>query len=132
MYNGHEDDCMSQSPDGGPCTCPTNNRERNEKRQIGLSERLYAVVTLAKDAAHGGERTPAVCTTLQRAKQIIETNEGDIWEHSYMFALISEFTPDVLYDYSGKQYWYEWDLTQKRYILTNCPEQYKDYTGFGI
>lgn len=37
MYNGHEDDCMSQSPDGGPCTCSTNNPIR--VRHVETDER---------------------------------------------------------------------------------------------
>lgn len=42
-FNGHAEWCMSQDPDGGPCTCPTNNPPPERKR----IEALWAFITAA-------------------------------------------------------------------------------------
>lgn len=97
-----------------------------------LGPRLYSVTTIAKDFIHGGMRTPVICTTLERAKQIVESNEGDIWEYSYMLAVIEGVIPDRLYSASDESYWYCWNVDKGCYQPTECPPQYKNVFGFGI
>ena len=118
--NGHDEGCMSQDPDGGPCTCSE-------------ATVLYAVTTIENRArGSAARRTPAVCMTLDRAKEIVEKNEGDIWECFYMYAVVETVIPDRLYSFSGERYWYEWNLDKGCYLSIECPEQYKDIVGFGI
>jgi hypothetical protein len=74
----------------------------------GWTQRLYTVTTKARNEKYGGTRTVCVCDSFERARQIIETNEGDIEERSYHFAIIEAVCPNVLYAYSGEAYWYLW------------------------
>ena len=101
-------------------------------RMIENRRHLFAITTIAKSDKFGGTRTPVVCTTLARAKEIIETNEGDIWESSYMLAVIEAVVPDHLYDYTHESYWYRWDLEKKCYEAIECPPEYKNTMGFGV
>lgn len=121
--NGHDEGCMSQDPDGGPCTCPTNNKTV-----------LYSVTTIVHDGSSGGsdKRTPAICVSLRRAKQIVEANEGDIWEGLYKFVVIEAVTADVVYGFHDELYWYAWDLEKKCYTAIECPENYRTTVRFGI
>ncbi len=78
-----------------------------EKHQ---ENRLYAVTTIAQSDQYGGTRTPVICYTLDRAKEIVETNEGDIWETTYHFTVIEGVIPDHLYTCHKEQYWYQWKV----------------------
>jgi hypothetical protein len=76
---------------------------------------LYAVTTIAqRGAGYGGTRLVAICLTEERAREIIENNEGDIFETSYTWAVIEKVTPDTLYgglEHFGSAKWYEWEGT---------------------
>jgi hypothetical protein len=97
---------------------------------------LYSITTIAKSAKFGGTRTVCVCDGFSRAKEIVETNEGDIWEHSYMLVVIEQFDANVLYGGIGAgrhlTYWYRWSMENSCYEAIETPEQYRDVTGFGI
>lgn len=99
---------------------------------------LYTVTTIARDLAHGGTRTPVICTSLERAKEIVETNEGDIFETSYRYVVIESLVADVLYPQGATeeylQIWYEWSGSYKegRYVPCDVPKKYKRVMGFGI
>lgn len=98
-------------------------------------ERLYAITIMP---GPGGKtigstsRTPVVCTTVERAKEIVETNEGDICEGYYMLAVIEPFIANKVYGYLLETFWYEWNELEKRYLRIECPDRYKSTVGFGI
>ena len=81
---------------------------------VNSHDELYAVITVAKNLAYGGCRIPVVCNHLDRAREIIEKNEGDIWECSYDFAVIQSVSVNHLYEI-GKMYWYHWNDLHNRY-----------------
>jgi len=98
--------------------------------------KLYSVITIVpgwpspETERQGGSRTVAICTSLERAKQIIERNEGDILEGSYGFALVVEFDADHLYGGNlsiGNQHWYQWagDSEKGKYVPTTPPMEYQ-------
>jgi hypothetical protein len=93
---------------------------------------LYVVATIAPSEKTGGTRAPVVCTSLERAKKIVETNEGDIWEFSYDLAVIETFIPDQLYSATDERHWYRWNLEKMRYMPIDCPEEYQNVSGFGV
>lgn len=94
---------------------------------------LFTVTTIARSEKFGGSRTPVICLTFDRARQIVEENEGDIWEYSYMLCVIEAVLPDVLYSAAGgPQYWYAWDLKQEKYLPIEIPEAYENTFGYGI
>jgi hypothetical protein len=94
---------------------------------------VFAVTTIARSERFGGTRTPAVCMSFERAREIVETNEGDIWECSYMLCVIEAVIPDQLYGTNGDyQYWYFWDMKEHRYVPIETPERYQNMFGFGI
>lgn len=71
--------------------------------------RLYTVTTIASSPRYGGTRTPIVCTSFEGAKRVVEENEGDIYEYSYMFAVIEAVVADRLYGTElDELYWYKW------------------------
>jgi hypothetical protein len=95
---------------------------------------LYSITTIAKNAKFGGSRTVCICDGFSRAKEIVETNEGDIWEHSYMLVVIEQFDANVLYGGLGEHpvFWYRWSVEDARYEAIETPTSYRDVTGFGI
>lgn len=95
--------------------------------------RLYTVTTIAASARYGGTRTPVVCSSWERAREIVEANEGDIWESSYMLAVIEAVAADCLYGGGlDERYWYAWDLGEGRYRPVEPPAAYAGQCGFGI
>jgi hypothetical protein len=95
--------------------------------------RFYSVTTIARNTSYGGTRTVALCHTFLRAKEIVEANEGDIWEHSYMLVVIEEVLADMLYGGDHRNaYWYRWSLDNDCYEAIETPEPYADVVGFSI
>ncbi len=73
--------------------------------------------------------TPAICTTLERAKEIIQKNEGHVpvVDHHYRYALIETVTTDVIQRRSKptsdyKQWWYEWNKSKDKYVPCKVPK----------
>lgn len=100
-------------------------------RQGGV--RLYTVTTIAASAAYGGTRTVVVCDSFDRAREIVEKNEGDIWESSYMLAVIEPVAVNWLYHYfEGEVYWYRYDVEKERYEVVEIPPGYENIVGFGV
>ncbi|HEY4490081.1 MAG TPA: hypothetical protein VJC12_02395 [Candidatus Paceibacterota bacterium] len=100
---------------------------------------LYSVTTIVpgypneESQRKGGKRTVAICTTLKRAREIIESNEGDIFETSYRYVVIEGITADALYCYHpGKQYWYHWKGTSEKgkYIRGRRPKEFGRIIGW--
>ena len=92
------------------------NAVRIEGHSVAEDPRyLYAVTTIVTD---GKPILNCVCKTFERAKKIIETNEGDLEERWTHFAIIEKFCAGVLYQWP-EQYWYvwvegDWDKSAKR------------------
>lgn len=96
-------------------------------------QRLYTVTTLAASPKYGGERTPVICTSFERAVQIVARNEGDIWETSYHLVVIEATQPNVLYGgFLDEQYWYKWDPNAQAYRPIQCPPGKENILGYGI
>ena len=97
--------------------------------------KLYTVTTIwEKKGTLMSKSCLAACVTLDRAKDIIENNEGDIFETVYNLAVIEIIESDTLYSYGKERWWYQWegDLKTGKYISIECPERYKNVSGFGI
>lgn len=97
--------------------------------------KLYTVTTIASSARYGGTRTPVICKTFERAKEIVEQNEGDIFEYSYKLVVIEAVLADVLYGGTmDEQYWYVWKGSGETggYVPIERPKTYESTIGFGI
>ena len=99
--------------------------------------RLYTITTMASAPKYGGERTPAVCSSFERAKEIVEKNEGDIWEYSYDLVVVEAVLADFLYSsaYLMERYWWAWiDITGEDgcYKAIEEPSRFEHIVGFGI
>lgn len=88
--------------------------------------RVYTVTTIARRPAYGGNRTPVVCATFDMAQELVLSNAADMWECSYMFAVITVIPLDFMYPDAAeflfpeqgpyvREYWYKWDLEQSCY-----------------
>lgn len=109
-------------------------RKEKHTQKPSQYERIYTVTTIARDARHGGQRTPGIFTTFQAAQDVVEKNSNDLWENSYMLAVIEAVVPNWLYS-SGllmEQYWYFWDNKLEKYVPIEIPEDYQNLFGFGI
>jgi hypothetical protein len=96
-------------------------------------KRLYTVTTMAASISFGGTRTVAVCDSFERAKEMIEHNEGDLWEHSYMLAVIEPVAANWLYYvFPDERYWYRWNLERACYEPIEVPPGYESMFCFGI
>jgi hypothetical protein len=98
-------------------------------------KRLYSVTTVAASPRFGDTTTPAVCTTFRRAQEIVEENEGDIYETSYKLVVIEAFIANVLYGSSvNEQYWYVWEgsVETGKYVAIERPAAYSMISGWGV
>ena len=104
---------------------------------------LYTVTTIGfenekKKLKKYHERTPAICTTLARAKKILETNEGSLDEAGYYPLAVIELTqPNRVYPavfkLKGKsQWWYRFNDKADKYVPCRRPSRFKGVLGFGI
>jgi hypothetical protein len=109
-----------------------------------MKNKIYTVTTLFfKEGQFIRQRTPGWYTTLERAKECIEENWGDIYEHAYYnYALIEELG-EGLYNIGGHfehEHWFkvtprevpgenylEYDITE-----TTKPEEYKGIINFSM
>jgi len=105
------------------------------QKLIGMlgAERLWSVTTIARNAKFGGTRAVAICDSFGRAKEIVETNEGDIWEHSYMLAVIEGFDANHLYGGNEQLlFWYRWNIDSNCYEAIETPAPYEGVTGITV
>lgn len=101
-----------------------------------VGKRLYTITTIAASARYGGTRTVAVCDSLARAREIVKSNEGDIFECSYLLAVIEAIACNCLYPQvnPSEQYWFRWegDSRTGRYLPIKTPPGYENTFGFGV
>jgi hypothetical protein len=102
---------------------------------------LYGVTTIhpSREGERAGitsSRTVAMCTRLERARQIVEGNEGDIFETTERLVVISTLSSDVVYGAVGcpdyQEWWYRWEGTWQdgRYVPTEKPEEFRHVIGW--
>lgn len=106
--------------------------------------RLYSVTTVREEKAvnvNGREymttrpRCVGVFSTLEKAKEIIEENIGDIFEYWNPWAVIEVIHVDSLYGgFDRKEYWYEWKgyVHSGKYVSIEAPDKWKNVVGWGI
>ena len=121
--------------------CVRKDKHEQAPMPANWDGRLYSVTTIAPSARSGGTRTVAICRSFERACEIVETNEGDIWETSYQLVVIEALLPDALYGGSShEQYWYRWHQPEHtedpyesgKYEPIEVPYFYEHTLGFGI
>jgi hypothetical protein len=108
--------------------------ERPKEMAEHGGQRLYMVTTIASSDRYGGTRTPVICTSFERAKEIVETNEGDIFECSYMLVVIEAVVADWLYGgHLNEQYWYVWkgDVETGNYCPIERPKAFESTINIG-
>ena len=94
---------------------------------------LWSVTTIARSPLYGGTRCVAVCRSFERAVEIVETNEGDIWETTYKLAVIEGVEPDRLYPTSSDlQFWFVWNRESRTYVPIRVPAAYEFTFGIGL
>jgi hypothetical protein len=97
--------------------------------------KLYSVSHIRLDENNKVESsgTVATCLTLERAKQIVETNEGDIYEYYYDLIVIEKYFADILYGWDGNEFefhWYRWNKESQKYEPCEHPEQFQNQVAF--
>ena len=100
---------------------------------------LYSVTTI-NTKKPDNDRCVAICTTLERAKEIVEHNQCDIWEMEYDLVVIESKETDCVYGgFNTDQYWYEWrgawdstGIGAESYVAIDRPMKFKNVSGFGI
>jgi len=86
--------------------------------------------------SHGGSRTFGWYPSLKKAREAVVTNDGDIHEYSFKYAVIEKVANGVhggwLYNY--KENWYEWEGAHEngKYIPIEKPEPLKNVIAWGI
>ena len=93
---------------------------------------LYLVTTIVSgwpesELKRNGSRKVAICSKFERAKEIVEKNEGDIWETDFYYAVITKVQADVVYGgFPVQEWWYNWVGGKLGgYIETQKPLEYE-------
>lgn len=109
---------------------PWPNTDERTKDDQNL---LYAVTLISKQC---GGHAVAICQSLERAKSIVESNEGDLWETIHDLAVIETLVADACYGgfhrYYEQQCWYAWSITDGRYLPIDRPSQFDKIVGIGV
>jgi hypothetical protein len=112
---------------------PSGHEIEWKKRPRTCGAVLYAITTVASFLPRP---CVAICNTFERAKEIVERNEGDIFEYAYSLVVIEAVEADRLNGTTGllEQYWYVWRGTPEdgSYRPIHCPEAYEHMTGWGV
>ena len=86
--------------------------------------------------SHGGSRTFGWYPSLRKAREAIETNDGDMHEYSYKYAVIEKTADGVHAGWrqGAKEYWYEWMGKDEdgQFEPREKPEELKMVVGWGI
>lgn len=110
---------------------------------MGSSPTIRTMKLYSVTAINGNrDRCVAICSTLDRAKEIVENNEADIWELEYDLVVVESTESDCMYGGFPdpvEQYWYEWTgprgwagVGANGYTPIERPVKYKNVCGFGI
>lgn len=96
---------------------------------------LYTVTTIGKQDGKEHDRTPAVCTSLERAREILKKDEGGLDEAGYYaLAVIERKAADRVYavldDRKRSQWWFRFE--NKKWKPCKRPKKYQGVTGFGV
>lgn len=106
--------------------------------------KLYTVTTVREEKAISKSdkeymathpRCVGVFSSLEKAKEVVEENIGDIFEYWYRWAVIEVIEVDYLYGgFDREEYWYEWqgDGQTGRYISIEKPADWKNIVNWGI
>jgi hypothetical protein len=72
----------------------------------------------------------AICTDIQVAIDIVESNAMDIHEGTNTYAVIEEVPTNSTYGipYSSTEFWYEWDTHQ--YLSVEKPSEFSRLINF--
>lgn len=104
-------------------------------------KRLYTVTTIASGPAYGGTRTWGVFDKFELACETVEMNDGDIFENSYMFAVVEAIACNCIFGAVAldegeepEQYWYVWvgDPQTGRYCPIQRPAMFDGVINFGV
>ena len=83
--------------------------------------------------AHIGEsRTIGYATTLEEAKQWVESNKFDIHEDCYKYVVIEDVAPGIYTSTDSTSIWYKWSKAREKYIPIEKPAQLNQIVGFTI
>jgi hypothetical protein len=98
--------------------------------------KLYTVTTIESRERLSHSSVKAVCTSVEEAKRIIETNEFDIHELTDNCAVIAEISANIAYGIPHDDFfevWYEWQGTshEGRYIPCDKPKEF-ERIAFGL
>jgi hypothetical protein len=99
--------------------------------------RLYAINTLCYSERNNITRCVAMCSEWKRAIEIVESNEGDIFEYACGLVVIEPTIDNAVYGHiGGEVYWYMWqglpDVDGSGYRAIETPEEYKNIIGWGV
>jgi hypothetical protein len=101
--------------------------------------KLYTIHTLRSKYLEDQGRTPAVCTKLETAIELVEGNYGDMYECGYYpYVVIEPFESDTMYGMTqalGEQVWFAWEGTWEEGAykkIDQAPEGLENICGFGI
>jgi hypothetical protein len=102
---------------------------------------VYTVTVLdfVADPVLGNRRTPAIFTTLEKARSAVINNDHDLTDGVlYQYAVIEEtylnaIRPDVLYE--TKRYWFKYNSALDEFVecsTDDIPYPANRLSGFGI
>jgi hypothetical protein len=78
--------------------------------------------------------TMAICTTQERAEEIILGNENDIMETDAEYAVVEELPMDYTYPVGERdlQWWYKWEGTYEdgKFVKCEKPKQFENIVGW--
>lgn len=69
--------------------------------------------------------------TMQEAQYVVKENICDIYENSFNWVILEPFGPGI-YPHASSEIWYQWDIPNRKYLLSAKPKFFEHTVNFGI
>jgi len=102
--------------------------------QYPNDDRLYTITTICYGDYFTSTRCVGVCSSFDRAVEIVETNEGHIWENSYDLVVVEAIVDNAVYgNIIGEDYWWVWEGDDDgKYVAIITPKEFDNTVGWGV
>jgi hypothetical protein len=103
-------------------------------------KRLYTITTICYGENFTSTRCVGVCSDFNRVVQIVEDNEGDLFECAYRLVCVETILDNCIYgNLLSEKYWWVWDQDEEgadgiegKYVPIQEPSEFKNIVGWGV
>lgn len=107
---------------------------KQRENQYPTENRLYTITTICYGDYFTSTRCVGVCSSFERAMEIVKMNEGDIREDAYILVVVEAVIDNAVYsNVIDEDYWFVWNgKDDGKYLPIETPDEFKNTFGWGV